>query len=175
MTEILENSQIVALEERIAFLAAKLDEAKQAVRSWTDANSSLSRSAAEERAKNQEAGRSLFGALMGPKYRSIVRRSAAASNAAISKDVAYKRSQIAAGKAQAQEAVRQIQAELSAAKGELKRVAVGARGRRRESLSEAKGALTSLELLQKLKQAKDDGLLTEAEFEEKRRKLVSDL
>jgi hypothetical protein len=39
----------------------------------------------------------------------------------------------------------------------------------------AKAANESLDLLQKLKQAKDAGLLTDAEFEDKRKKLVSDL
>jgi hypothetical protein len=39
----------------------------------------------------------------------------------------------------------------------------------------AKTAVNSLELLQRLKEAKDAGLLTDAEFEEKRRKLVSEI
>jgi hypothetical protein len=175
MSETPENLQIVVLEDRITLLTARLEEAKQAVKSWVDANSSLSRSAAEERAKNQGAGRGVFGALMGPKYRAVARRAAAASNASISQDVAYRRSRIAEGKAQAQLVVRQIQAELSAAKLDLKNLTAGSRTRTRANPIETTQALTSLDLLEKLKQAKDQGLLTEAEFEEKRRKLVSTL
>ena len=45
----------------------------------------------------------------------------------------------------------------------------------KKSLGTLKEANASLELLQKLKQARDSGLLSEDEFQEKRKKLLADL
>lgn len=169
------SDQVAALEERLSQLTNKLAEAKQAVQSWADANSSLSQSAAEARAKNQGAGRGILGSLLGSKFRGAMRTSAAASNAAIAKDVADKRGRIAEGKRRAQELVRAIQEELTSAKVELKALTVGTKTKASAKASVAKSAGASLDLLKKLKEARDAGLLTEEEFEVKRKKLVSEL
>jgi hypothetical protein len=97
-----------------------------------------------------------------------VRRAAATSNAAIAKDVAGKRTQIAEGKKQAQDLVRHIQTELASAKVQLKALSSSAKSRKAS-------AAMSLDLLQQLKEAKDAGLLTDEEFEAKRQKLVADI
>lgn len=169
------SDEIQALEQRIAGLTARLAEAKEAVAQWTDANKSLSLGAAQERAKNQGAGRGFLAGLLGPKFRSAMRAGAAASNAAIAKEVAQKRAKIADGKREAQDLVRQIQEELTAAKHELKSLSAGARTKASTKTTKAKAAHDSLSLLQKLKEARDAGLLTQEEFEEKRAKLVADL
>lgn len=171
MNDPMTTDTVALLEQRIQSLTAKLQEAKEAVQSWTDANASLSQSAAEARAKNQGAGRGFIGGLLGAKYRSAVRAGAAASNAAIAKDVAEKRGRIADGKRAAQDAVRAIQQALSEAKAELKDLTTAKKGK----ASAVKSAGASLDLLQKLKQARDDGLLTAEEYEQKRKRLVSDL
>lgn len=169
------SDEIQALEQRIASLTTRLAEAKDAVAQWTDANKSLSLSAAQERAKNQGAGRGLLGGLLGPKFRSAMRAGAAASNAAIAKDVAQKRARIADGKRESQDLVRRIQEELAVAKQELKSLTAGAKVKASSNVAKAKAAHDSLSLLQKLKEARDAGLLTQEEFEQKRTKLVADL
>lgn len=169
----LSNQQIEELEQRIAALTTRLAKARDAVQEWSNANTSLSRSAAEARAKNQGAGRGFFGALLGSKYRGVVRSAAAASNASIAQQVATKRSSLAEGKRGAQDVVRSIQAELSQAKQELKILISTSRRRSTRDVKKSMGQ--SLDLLHKLKQARDAGLLSDQEFEEKRRKLVSGL
>jgi cell division septum initiation protein DivIVA len=175
MSEQTHSAQVAALEARVAQLTSKLAEAKQAVKSWTDANASLSQSAAEARAKNQGAGRGFLGGLLGSKFRGAMRASAAASNAAIAKEVADKRGRISEGKRQAQELVRAVQEELAFAKAELKAHTAGTKTRATAKTAVVKSAGASLDLLKKLKDARDAGLLTEEEFEEKRKKLVSEL
>ena len=167
-----DEDPISSIEARIALLAAQLEEAKTAVRQWADATASLSQSAAEARAKNQGAGRGLFGALFGPKFRSAMRTGAAASNASIAKEVADKRSRIADGKRAAQEAVRDLQAELAAAKNELKE-AKSANRRAMDESASAEQKVDPLPMLKKLKEAHSAGLLTDDEYEEKRKKLVA--
>jgi cell division septum initiation protein DivIVA len=85
---------ITQAEQRIRALTVKLAEAKSAIQQWSDANQSLSRSAAEARASNQGSGRGLLGGLLGSKFRGAMRSAAASSNAAIAKDVAAKRARI---------------------------------------------------------------------------------
>lgn len=169
------SDEIQALEQRIASLTTRLVEAKDAVAQWADANKSLSLSAAQERAKNQGAGRGFLGGLLGSKFRSAMRAGAAASNAAIAKDVAQKRARIADGKRESQELVRQVQEELTVAKQQLKSLTAGAKAKTSTKVTKAKVAHDSLALLQKLKEARDAGLLTQEEFEVKRTKLVADL
>lgn len=137
---------------------------------WTEANTSLSLSAQEARAKTQGVGRGL-GGFLGK----AARASAAASNARIAQDVAAKRIQIAEGKRQAQEHVREIQTELADAKQELKALQSSAKTKAPARASAAKAAGDPLTLLLKLRDARDAGLLTEEEFEEKRKKLVDSL
>jgi len=169
------SDEIQALEQQIVNLSRRLAEAKDAVAQWTEANKSLSLSAAQERARNQGAGRGVIGGLLGAKFRKAMRAGAAASNAAIAKEVAQKRAHIAEGKQEAQELVRQIKEELTIAKQQLKSLTAGAKSKNVTKVTKTKDAHDSLALLQKLKEAKDAGLLTQEEFEQKRTKLVADL
>lgn len=167
--------RIKQIEQKITTLTTQLAESRAIVQRWEEAGASLSLSAAEARAKNQDAGRGILGAILGSKFRGAMRAGAAASNASIAKDVAAKRSQIAEGKREAQVAVRLIQAELSEAKQELKSLTSKKKQAATSETRAAKAAADLLALLQKLKEAKDAGLLTEQEYEEKRKKLVSGL
>lgn len=169
------SAQIKVVEQKIETLAAQLSETKAIIAQWNETGRSLSLSAAEARAKNQGVGRGLISSLLGAKFRGAMRSGAAASNASISQDVAKKRAQIAEGKRMAQEVARQIQAELSQAKAELKVLSSKAKVMNANKSKTAKSAIESLTLLQKLQEAKNAGLLTETEFEEKRKKLVSGL
>lgn len=119
---ILQNriNQMAAVVRKVTELNYQVLQAKDVVRDWMDANASLSRSAAEERAKNKSMGRGLLAGLLGSTYRTAMRSAAANSNAAISADVAAKRAMNAEGKRRAQENVRHLQAELSSAKQELR-------------------------------------------------------
>lgn len=166
------SDEIQELEQQIVNLSTCLTEAKDAVAQWTEANKSLSLSAAQERARNQGAGRGVIGGLLGAKFRKAMRAGAAASNAAIAKEVAQKRAHIAERKREAQELVRQIKEELTIAKQQLKSLTAGAKSK---NVTKTKDAHDSLALLQKLKEARDAGLLTQEEFEQKRTKLVADL
>lgn len=170
MGEQLPEQQIAALEAKIVELQANIARAKGIVQKWVDASASLSRSAAQARAENQNKGRGIVSAFLGAKWRRAVRADAAASNAAIAKDVAAKREFNAQGKREAQDFVRELQQELSEAKQTLKQLTGG-----RKAPTRAKAAIDSLAVLEKLKQAHTAGLLTDAEFEEKRKKLVADL
>ncbi|NTW77084.1 MAG: SHOCT domain-containing protein [Syntrophaceae bacterium] len=171
----MEQQEIELLRKKIDSLTAKLIDAKSDVAKWTEANKSLSLSAASARAKNQGAGRGFIGGLMGSKFRSAIRAGAVASNTAISREVADKRAQISDGKKVAQDRVREIQSELAEAKLQLK--VLTSREKKTVSIKQSatKRATESLDLLQKLKNAKDSGLLTHEEFEEKRKKLIDEL
>jgi len=175
MTNEAQSQTLANLEQKVTVLTTKLADAKGVVAQWTDANASLSRSAAEARAENQGAGRGFLGGFLGSKFRGAMRFGAAASNAAIAKEVAEKRARIADGKRDAQELVRQAQEELAIAKQDLKAASSSSRSKAQTKVAAGKVANQSLDLLQKLKQARDAGLLTEEEFEQKRKKLVADL
>lgn len=175
MTEESRSSIVETQEQLVSALATKLAHAKAVVQTWTEASSDLSRSAAEVRAKNQGAGRGFFGALLGAKYRGVVRSAAAASNASVAKEVATRKTQLVEGKRRAQELVREVQAQLAEAKQELKALTSTTKSKSQVKVAVAKAASESLDLLQKLKQARDAGLLTEEEYEEKRARLVSEL
>lgn len=169
---------IHSVQEQIDRLIADIERAKADVQSWVDTSARLSQSATEARAKNQGMGRGLGGALLGAKYRSAMRRAASSSNAAIAKDVAEKKAQIADGKRRAQENVKALQARLADAKARLKELSAERKSREKESAKAAKATQTSaksLGLLEKLKEAHELGLLTDQEYEEKRRKLVAQI
>ncbi len=157
------------LEARLSDLEVELQRARANVDEWTVAASSLSRSAAEARANNQGAGKGFMGALLGSKVRKALRAGAAASNAAIAKDVAKKRSDFASGKAAAQAYVKQVQTDIADAKAQIREVKAAGRGGKSAKVSSA------VDLLHKLKEAHKLGLLTDEEFEEKRRKIVSEM
>lgn len=163
--------EVERLESKLAGLQEALTSARGDVQTWTDSNADLSRKAAEARAKNQGAGTGVLGAFLGAKFRSAMRSSASASNAAIARNVAQSRSEIAAGKALAQERVKAIQASIA----ETKQLIREAKTTLRESKSSGKARTSSVELLIKLKEAHSLGLLTDEEFEEKRARLVSEI
>ena len=163
------------LERLVASLSEQLARAQEVVRQWGATGTSLSRSTAEARAENQGAGRGFFGGLFGSKFRSIVRISAAASNASIAKDVAAKRRRIADAKGEAQELVQGLKSRLAEARLALRQANSEARSKPFSRKAAAQSASASLDLLAKLKEAHAAGLLTDAEFQEKRRKLVSEL
>lgn len=164
--------QIAEFEEKIKLLTSKLDEAKAEVKEWSNSSAQLSQNAAEARAKTQGMGRGLGGALLGVKFRASQRREAARINASISKQVADKRGQITEGKRKSQALVQSIQAELKATKEQYKALSALVRSKKKSKSSSIDIATSSVELLKKLKEAYNLGLLTEQEYEEKRQKLV---
>ena len=170
------NWEVKILENRIDILTKSLSEAKSVVQGWVDKREDLFTDAAKARAENQNAGRGSIGIVRelfgGTQYRAALRKGATVSNARIAKEVAEKRAQIADGKREAQARVKRLQQELAEAKSELKAMARTKRSAGNQ-VTVVDQANTSLDLLQKLKEAKDAGLMSEAEFEEKRRKLVS--
>lgn len=167
--------EIQSSEREVAQLEALLSEAKNAVQSYVESSGQLSRNAAAERAKNQGAGRGFFGGLLGSKFRGVMRASTAASNASIAANVAQQRTALANGKAEAQEVVRGIQAQLTSAKSRLKSLNAEFQKSARKKTTGRRDASETLDLLKKLKQAHSDGLLTDEEFDAKRKKLAEAL
>ncbi len=163
--------EIAAAEQRMSFIIDQIEEAKRIIQSWNDASVNLSQSAAEARAENQASGRGFMGNFLGSSYRGACRRAAAASNAAIARDVAERRAQITEGKREAREYLKSLQADLASEKEYLKQI-------KQEIKTRDKGKKSQnghLDLLKKLKEAHEAGLLTYQEYEEKRRKLVSQI
>ncbi len=169
------NNDIQLLETEISRLQQELLQARENVQSWVDTNASLSRNAAEARAKNQGSGRGILSSFLGPKFRSAMRAGAAASNAAIAKDVARKRSEIAAGKAKAQEHVKYIQSCITQAKTQIRELKASQKAKSSAITKVRRDSKTSVDLLYKLKEAHSLGLLTDIEYEEKRAKLARDI
>ena len=161
-----------ALASRIDQLAAQLVRASDELREWQSAASSLSQQAALARSENQGAGRGLGGMLLGPKYRAAARRVAANSNADIARQLAQKRVTIAQEKARAQTQIRTLKSELFALRAEFKNRAKPARSVSKARLGAVASVSKELSLLTKLKEAYDLGLLTAAEFEQKKRQLL---
>ena len=172
MSEILDQ-EIAAVQEEIERLTREVARGKEILQTWIDAGTQLSLNSAEARAKNQGAGKGLGGMILGARYRASVRKAAALSNAKIAQDVAAKRTRIAEGKRSAQEFIKLTQAQLAETKARLKVLTA-----ERRTISKSRGttvaeATKSLTLLEKLKEAYELGLLTEDEYEQKRRDLVS--
>lgn len=163
------NSTAAEAELKIAKLEAQLLEVKAIIKDWNEALADLSLSAAKQRAQNQGSGRGFLGGFLGPKYRKIVRAGAAASNAAISKNLAERRGHITEKKRQAQDVEKVLKLEIREAKA-LLRESKQQFKKPEKPLSEA---ARSIELLKKLKEAHELGLLTDTEFELKRQSLVS--
>ncbi len=174
MTDI-NTDQLTELENEIESLNSSLEQAKNIVKQWSETSAKLSRSAAEARAKNQGMGRGLGGLILGKGFRSASRRSAAISNAAIAKDVAKKRSTIAEKKGEAQALVRLIQTELTEKKEQYKSLAALIKTQNKTKVTTIKSTSDSVGLLKKLKEAHDLGLLTDEEYEEKRKKIASSI
>ncbi|PZD73946.1 hypothetical protein C1752_01563 [Acaryochloris thomasi RCC1774] len=165
------EQNISATESQISHLTLRLEKAKEEVQEWVEANAALSQSATEARAETQSMGRGLGGAILGSKYRAASRRTAASINAGIARDVASKRAQIKEGKRIAQAIAKDIKSQISQLKADLKCL----KSQKKELSSkkkETKQSVQSLNLLQKLHEVYELGLLTEGEYEEKRQKLV---
>ena len=77
----------------------------------------------------------------------------------------------AEGKASAQAYVKQIQSDIAGVKAEIREAKATGRGAKSAKAS----ASSAVDLLHKLKEAHTLGLLTDEEFEEKRRKIVSEM
>jgi len=165
--------QLKALEDKIASLTVKLGEAKLAVKQWSDLSARLSQNAAEERAKTQGMGRGLGGAIFGSKFRASQRSQAARINASIAKQVAEKRAKIGEGKRESQ--ARHIQDELTATREQYRSLNTLVKSQNKAKSVTAIETKDSVGLLKKLKEAYDLGLLTEQEYEEKRKKIVSSI
>jgi cell division septum initiation protein DivIVA len=170
-----DKERLEQLQTKIEELTLQLEEAKQVVRNYSQVLAELSQNAAEERAKNQGAGRGLDGMIFGQKYRASQRRAAAASNARISKDLAKKRGVILEKKTAAQATIQNLQTELKVAKEEYNTLKASIKSENASKNRESKKVIDSVTLLKKLKEAHDLGLLTDEEFEEKRKKLVSEI
>jgi len=171
------DRQVATTETQISQLNMRLVNAKKDVQQWVDANSSLSLSVQKARSETQSMGRGLGGALLGSQYRASRRREAACKNAGIAREVAAKRAEIKQGKQNAQEIVRQIQAQMSLSKDTLKAL----KSQQKLLYSNNKPAQLvqssshSLTLLERLSEAHQLGLLTREEYEEKRKKIVEQI
>lgn len=159
--------------------SARLDEleraiaaAKEEIRKLSEASAKLSEQARSARAENGSAGNGLGGMLFGAKYRAAMRRAAAVSNAAIARELAQSKATLAEGKRHWQERLRQLQADLKELKSRQRESEKDVRASRSKRASEAR---TSIDLLHKLKDAHDLGLLTDEEYELKRRQLAQRL
>jgi hypothetical protein len=171
------DQQISAMEAQISQLDMRLVNAKRDVQQWVDANSSLSLSVQQARAETQSMGRGLGGALLGSQYRASRRREAAYKNAGIAREVAAKRAEIKQKKQNAQEFVRQIQAQMSLSKDKLKVLKSQQKSlsSNKKSAQVVQSSSRSLTLLEKLSEAHQIGLLTKEEYEEKRKKIVEQI
>lgn len=118
--EVAHHRSTAEIEADIAGVERRIFSIKDQIAEWADASASLSASAAIERAKNAEMGRGLGGALFGAKYRAAARRAAASSNAAISRDVALKKSRITQAKQELRLQERELRTLLRDLKDELK-------------------------------------------------------
>jgi hypothetical protein len=170
--------QIATTESYLSQLNVKLADAKNVVQDWVKANSALSQSAAEKRAETQSMGRGLGGALLGAHYRAVSRRHAASINAGIAREVASKRATIKQGKQNAQDVVKRIQVQITQAKDKLKHLKAqkgSISSSAKKSTQSAQASSRSLVLLEKLNEAYQLGLLTQKEYEEKRKKIADQI
>lgn len=159
----------------LEFFERQIEEAKQEIQRWQEANTALSLQAAQRRAENQGAGHGIGGMLFGPKYRAAARRVAAADNARIAKEVAGKRATITAGKQAAQARLRSLKAQLAALKADLRARKAQEKQAAGDGRAKRLKAASTIDLLAKLKEAHSLGLLTDEEFEQKRQKLAADI
>lgn len=168
------NQNISTLKSKLDQLNLSLEKIQKEIQIWADANEELSQSASEARANTQSLGRGLGGMLLGSKYRASARRHAATINAGIAREVAEKRRRIKEGKKEAQEQARELKSQISEIKTEIKELEKQKRDMTSSSQNKKKSE-QSLNLLQKLKEAYDLGLLTADEYEEKRKKIADDI
>lgn len=143
MSTTAEPDPVPALRQEIASLAADLEKAELMVRQCDEALDRIGRAAADAEARNEAAG--LVGALKGRDLRSTVRRTA-------------ERSIMEEERRKAENRVRLLEAELALRQERLRTL--------------APPPADTATLPRKLKEAYELGLLTEEEYEAKRRKLA---
>jgi hypothetical protein len=180
-----ENSvkkSISEVELQIEKLDSMLDQAKQAVQNWVDANTSLAQSAQQSRAETQSMGRGLGGALLGSKYRSSRRKEASFANAQIARNVASRRAVIRSGKQESQERVREIQSQIKKLKTDLKflkdrakEIVISSKKSKPVKSSSIKSSVDSMAVLEKLSELHQKGILTDEEYKIKRQKIVDQI
>jgi outer membrane murein-binding lipoprotein Lpp len=168
------SQSISILKSKLEQLNLSLEEIQREIQLWLDVNEELSQSALEARANTQSLGRGLGGMILGSKYRASARRHAATINAGIAREVAEKRRAIKEGKKESQEQAKELKAQISAIKAEIKELEKQKRDMASGDQSKKKTG-QNLNLLQKLKEAYDLGLLTVDEYEEKRKKIANEI
>lgn len=187
------DQEVARLEARIADLELRIFSIKEELAKLDDASVNLSLDAADRRASNALQGRGLGGALLGAKYRAAARRSAAADNARLSRQVAERRREIAAAKQGWKAQERAVRLEIASLKNDLRSAKALARqaqtaARRNPPVlpspsppksqpdTAAPGQISKEELrlrLQKLKALYESGKLTAAQYEHERIMLLT--
>ena len=172
------DHQITETKVQIIQFTTALEKAKQNVQSCIDRNSSLSLSAAQERAQTQSMGRGIGGVFLGSKYIAARRKEAAYYNAAIARNIAAQRAEIQQQKKMCQETVRKVQDRIIALKDKLKHLQSQKKDfncKKKTSSQLLQNSNKSVALLEKLQEAYQIGLLTQEEYEEKRKKIVEQI
>jgi hypothetical protein len=149
---------------RIEQIEQELLECHRILEDCAAATANLSQQVAEEKAKHADAGGGFMGGLLGSKYRAAARRGASAAKASIQRQAVERRGEILAVKQRAQDRVRAL-------KAELKELRTSSKASARPS--SAKSASASLDLLKKLKEAHELGILSDEEYELKRVRVVA--
>jgi regulator of replication initiation timing len=168
------DEQVQIIENQISQLSKQLEDEKNQLKSLNETNLALSSKATIERAKTQEMGRGLLGSLMGSEYRASQRRVAARINASISRQVSEKREQIRSLKLSVKNNIIETQSLIKAKKEELKSL----KSQRKElqsALKNTKRTKDNLSLLKKLGELYKSGLITEEEYEQKKKKLLDQI
>ncbi len=190
------DQEIARLEAKIADLELRIFGIKEELAKLDDASVILSLDAADRRASNALQGRGLGGALFGAKYRAAARRSAAADNAHLSRQVAERKREIAAAKQGWKAQERATRMEIASLKNDLRSAKSLARKTQAASrrappaplapptpqpptsrpASDAPGQISKGELkarLQKLKALYESGKLTVIQYEQERIMLLT--
>jgi|GEM_PF-1516576 hypothetical protein len=166
------TSKIKLLDEQVQIIENQISQLSKQLLNET--NLALSSKATIERAKTQEMGRGLLGSLMGSEYRASQRRVAARINASISRQVSEKREQIRSLKLSVKNNIIETQSLIKAKKEELKSL----KSQRKElqsALKNTKRTKDNLSLLKKLGELYKSGLITEEEYEQKKKKLLDQI
>lgn len=181
------EQEVSRLEARLAELELRIFAIRDELAALDDAATNLALDAADRRARNALQGRGLGGALLGAKYRAAARRSAAADNARLSRDVAQRKREIAVAKQGWKAEERAIRLEISGQKQALRAAKALARkapspGRPApdsqpagfDSTEPAQMTKEELKLrLQKLKALYEQGQLTAIQYEQERIMLLT--
>jgi hypothetical protein len=178
------DQNVSRLESRIADLELRILGIKEELARLDDVQANLALDAADRRAGNALQGRGLGGALFGAKYRAAVRRSAAADNAQLSREVAQRKREIVIAKQGLKAQERAIRLEVAKLKHDLRSAKSLARQakpavRQTQSTSNpqndrARMSKEELRLqLQELKALHQRGELTTMQYEQERIMLLT--